>query len=400
MTDIFAIQVIDISKNFELKKQTNAGHSSFSTETLNALSHISFNIKQGSAVGVIGNNGSGKSTLLKILSGVSKPSSGLIKIEGKAAGILDVGAGFYPELSGRENVFLYGSLNGFSKADIAQKLDAILSFSEIGNFIDEPVKNYSNGMYLRLAFSIIIHLDFDIYLLDEVLSVGDTAFRNKIKMKIDELKNAGKTLLYVSHNMGEIMQDFNQAMILEKGKLVFFGNNMEAVRKYMEAGLHTLEKNREFIFKSQPIFNYNLLLKSVCVLPKVEVTPNDTIHLEFEFEKNDDEINSFIMGVVLFDTLLHPVFTSIAHAENQGVTTFQQSGNYLLSCTIPSQILAAGIFSVDIYFSNPNLPSQHLQIKRAAKFTVIEDTATGLYRFSLGAVRPNCDWKIAIPSNL
>lgn len=400
MNDITAIEVENISKYFELHHQ-DLGNNAASKNWMTALNNVSFKINQGSAVGVIGSNGSGKSTLLRILSGVSKPSSGQITIRGKTAGILEIGAGFYPELSGRENLFLYGNLNGFSKSAISKKFDAILDFSEIGRFIDEPVKNYSNGMYLRLAFSIMIHLDFDIYLLDEVLSVGDTAFRNKIKIKIEALKKLGKTLLYVSHNMGEIMQDFKYALILHKGELVFYGNSIDAVRKYVEMDLHHQEQISKPVFSPHPVLNNQLLLQSVKVVaPKSNITTNDEIHLEFTFEKKDAVLNEFIMGVVLLDTLLHPVFTTIAHAETQGRTLMEAPGHYRLQCVIPSCILASGIFSVDIYFSNPENLNQQVQIKNAVKFTVKENAVSDLYRYSLGSVRPACHWKTLVSPNM
>lgn len=176
-----------------------------------ALENINFEVKKGESVGIVGPNGSGKSTLLKILAGVSKPTTGQVKIRGKVASILDIGAGFHPELSGRENVYLNGQIHGFSRKEISKQFDAIVAFSGIEDFIDEPVKNYSNGMYLRLAFSIMAHLDFDIYLFDEVLSVGDAEFRRKIRNKVKEWKR-NKTLLTVTHEMELIGSMFDRVI--------------------------------------------------------------------------------------------------------------------------------------------------------------------------------------------
>lgn len=181
-----------------------------------ALENINFEVKKGESVGIVGPNGSGKSTLLKILAGVSKPTTGQVKIRGKVASILDIGAGFHPELSGRENVYLNGQIHGFSRKEISKQFDAIVAFSGIEDFIDEPVKNYSNGMYLRLAFSIMAHLDFDIYLFDEVLSVGDAEFREKITNNFRNLKN--KTHLYVYHGYQSVF-DFDKKIILNKDDL-------------------------------------------------------------------------------------------------------------------------------------------------------------------------------------
>lgn len=198
-TDI-AIQISNVSKVYPLRhpqmdEEGNLVHEHW------ALKDVSLEIKKGESVGIIGPNGSGKSTLLKILAGVTKPTQGEVKIRGKVASILDIGAGFHPELSGRENVYLNGQIHGFSKKEIASKFDEIVAFSGIEKFIDEPVKNYSNGMYLRLAFSIMAHLDFDVYLLDEVLSVGDAEFQNKCIEMICDLSNNNKTVISIYHNM-------------------------------------------------------------------------------------------------------------------------------------------------------------------------------------------------------
>lgn len=188
------IEIKSVSKVFALR------HADKEHEQVQALDAVSLQVMPGEIVGISGPNGSGKSTLLRILAGITKPSSGEIIIRGKVAAILDIGAGFHPELTGRENVLLNGQLLGFSKKEIREKFESIHAFSGIGHFIDEPVKNYSNGMYLRLAFSIVIHLDCDILLLDEVLAVGDHEFMKKCMEAIQRKKESGITALIVSHN--------------------------------------------------------------------------------------------------------------------------------------------------------------------------------------------------------
>ncbi len=200
-TDI-AIQISNVSKVYPLRRPQEDVAGNLVHEHW-ALKDVSLEIKKGESVGIIGPNGSGKSTLLKILAGVTKPTHGEVKIRGKIASILDIGAGFHPELSGRENVFLNGQIHGFSKKEIASKFDEIVAFSGIEKFIDEPVKNYSNGMYLRLAFSIMAHLDFDVYLFDEVLSVGDAEFREKIVELIHSWRKK-RTLVIVTHDFFQI----------------------------------------------------------------------------------------------------------------------------------------------------------------------------------------------------
>ena len=182
MESSVAIEVKDLSKEYFFNATTSGSNKSFK-----ALDNLTFSVKKGESVAIIGANGSGKSTLLKVLAGVVKPTSGTVKLNGRVATILDIGAGFHPELSGKENIYVNGQLLGFSKKEIESQVEEIIAFSGIQKFINEPVKNYSNGMFLRLAFSIVVHLDFDIYLFDEVLGVGDENFRTISKEKIDIL---------------------------------------------------------------------------------------------------------------------------------------------------------------------------------------------------------------------
>ena len=191
MNSNLVVSAKSLSKNYVLKHLIKDAQGNIVREH-KALQDISFEIKKGESVGIIGPNGSGKSTLLKILSGVTKPTSGSIEIVGRVASILDIGAGFHQELTGRENIFLNGTILGFSHKEIEQQYEQIIDFSGIGSYIEEPVKNYSNGMYLRLAFSILAQLDFDVYLFDEVMSVGDAEFIQKTRNKINQLRSKGK----------------------------------------------------------------------------------------------------------------------------------------------------------------------------------------------------------------
>ena len=191
-----------------------------SNEEISALENINLKIKHGEILGVIGKNGAGKSTLLKILSRITAPTTGLIKIKGRIASLLEVGTGFHPELTGRENIFLNGAILGMRKAEIIKNLNKIIQFSEIQNYIDTPVKRYSSGMRVRLAFSVAAYLDSDILLMDEVLAVGDNAFQNKCLGKMGKMAQSGRTVIFVSHNMGAIQQLCTRAILLEQGKIV------------------------------------------------------------------------------------------------------------------------------------------------------------------------------------
>ncbi len=200
-----------------------------------SLKNLSFNVNKGDIVGIIGKNGAGKSTLLKIISRVTAPTSGKIIGNGKVASLLEVGTGFHPDLTGRDNIFLNGAILGMRKKEIERNLDNIISFSGVGQYIDTPVKRYSSGMYVRLAFAVAAHLDSEILILDEILSVGDAAFQKKCLGKISELSaEEGRTVLFVSHNINSIRSLCNRCLLLDSGSLKFDGNVHEAIEKYSD----------------------------------------------------------------------------------------------------------------------------------------------------------------------
>jgi lipopolysaccharide transport system ATP-binding protein len=198
-----------------------------------ALQDINFEVKQGEILGIIGRNGAGKSTLLKIMSKVTTPTKGEIKIKGRIASLLKVGTGFHPELTGRENIFLNGAILGMTKAEIRKKFDEIVAFAEIEKFIDTPVKRYSSGMYVRLAFAVAAHLEPEILVVDEVLAVGDASFQKKCLGKMGEVAKEGRTVLFVSHNMQAIQQLCRTAFQLEVGKIIGYGDSSTVVARYL-----------------------------------------------------------------------------------------------------------------------------------------------------------------------
>ena len=236
MSNELAIKVENLSKTYQ-KKDSDGN-----IEIFHALKDINFEVKKGEVIGVIGKNGSGKSTLLKILSGVTKPTTGKIEINGTVASILDIGTGFHPDLSGRENVYLRGELLGMSLIEIQNAFDDIVDFSEIGDFIEMPVKNYSSGMFLRLAFSIIIFLKADILLLDEVISVGDAGFREKIKIKLNEIINKkNNSIVLVSHNIDEEFKNSDVFFQLENGRMLKQSTNQEIIEEYSSTSIDSLK---------------------------------------------------------------------------------------------------------------------------------------------------------------
>ncbi len=214
---------------------TVIGHSAPKKDEIYALSDVSFSVEEGEVLGLIGGNGAGKSTLLKLLSRITVPSSGRITYEGKVSGMLEIGTGFHPEMTGRENVYLNGAILGMSSAEINKKFDDIVEFSEVGKFIDTPVKRYSSGMFVKLAFSVAAHLDSDIMLMDEVLAVGDVRFREKcMKKMLASAKQEGKTVIYVSHNMDTVRRLCKRCIVLEKGELVYDGQTERAIEVYSQ----------------------------------------------------------------------------------------------------------------------------------------------------------------------
>ena len=204
-----------------------------------ALRHVSFEVRPGESVGLIGHNGSGKSTLLKVAAGVLRPVEGTVKVEGRISPMIELAAGFDPDLTGRDNIFLNGALMGHSRKEMLTKLDRIVEFSELGEFIDQPVKNYSSGMYARLGFAIAADVDPEILIIDEVLAVGDERFQAKCMERIREIRQGGCTIFYVSHGMGSVTELCQRVIVLHHGALVFDGEPPAAVERYRELqGFH------------------------------------------------------------------------------------------------------------------------------------------------------------------
>jgi lipopolysaccharide transport system ATP-binding protein len=242
-----------------------------------ALQDVSFKVDEGDVLAIIGRNGAGKSTLLKILSRVTAPSSGVVKTRGRIASLLEVGTGFHPELTGRENVFLNGTILGMTKAEIRAKFDEIVSFSEIEDFIDTPVKRYSSGMYVRLAFSVAAHLESEILIVDEALAVGDAQFQKKCVAKMGDLSRAGRTVLFVSHNLDALRNLCRGAVVIDRGRLVFSGSVEEAVEEYLGSGTRP---SREITFERPEAVPTTPFLCSACILNHAgsASAPIDTRH--------------------------------------------------------------------------------------------------------------------------
>ena len=252
-----------------------------------AVKNVSFDIERGSVVGVIGRNGAGKSTLLKILSRITEPSSGSARIRGRVASLLEVGTGFHQELTGRENIFLNGAILGMSRMEIRRKLDEIVAFSEIERFLDTPVKRYSSGMYVRLAFAVAAHLEPEILIVDEVLAVGDAQFQQKCLGKMDEVSKAeGRTILFVSHNMGAVRQLCTQVLLLEKGSIAFLGDTREGVSKYLVNPTNNkIGWKRQVPIPSEPgVYFREVSILEGCGRPTDHFHPRETVRIVIDVE--------------------------------------------------------------------------------------------------------------------
>ncbi|MCK5713893.1 MAG: ABC transporter ATP-binding protein, partial [Hyphomicrobiaceae bacterium] len=239
------------------------------TDVVWALRDVSFEVSEGEVLGVIGKNGAGKSTLLKILSRITLPTDGRVRFRGRVASLLEVGTGFHPELTGRENMYLNGTILGMKKTEIDRKFDDIVAFSEIERFIDTPVKRYSSGMRVRLAFAVAAHLEPEILLVDEVLAVGDAAFQRKCLGKMDEVSRMGRTVLFVSHNMPALMRLCPRALVLDQGKLAMDGPSPDAVTFYLKS-VTSGGRSRYWSPETAP-GDDRVVMKSVRVLVKGEV---------------------------------------------------------------------------------------------------------------------------------
>lgn len=298
-------------KNFTKKKET---------EDFWALKDVSFEIEKGDRVGIIGRNGAGKSTLLKILSRITPPTKGRIEITGRVASLLEVGTGFHGDLSGRENIYLNGSILGMSKHEIDRKFDEIVAFSEIEKFLDTPVKRYSSGMYVRLAFAVAAHLEPEILIVDEVLAVGDAAFQKKCLGKMNDVSTKeGRTILFVSHQMGAIQNLCNKGMYLRSGEMINYGEISDVIKNYLAVGNSSLSS--VFTFEEQPNYKKtNVYFTQVELRDKNGVLCSDypvgdsiDIHIQFESLIN---LEGTVIGFGIVSSLEFPIVTCWSKPEN------------------------------------------------------------------------------------
>lgn len=318
-----------------------------------ALRDISFSVEKGDVIGIIGHNGAGKSTLLKLLSRITFPTTGEIRMNGRVGSLLEVGTGFHPELTGRENIFLNGAILGMTKKEIEQKFDAIVAFADIAQFLDTPVKYYSSGMYVRLAFSVAAHMEPDILIVDEVLAVGDMEFQKKCLGKMDDItKKEGRTVLFVSHNMAAIEQLCKKVIVLEKGQVVFQGDTKEGIRRYF-----TQDNNQQHISEITFSENEDINTNDYVSINRFAITDSEGktvntpltrkseayITIEGVIKKTDPSIT---IGYAISDEAGQTIYWSY-HTDTPPSKTLT-SGNVCFSSKIPLSLLNKETYKIEI----------------------------------------------------
>jgi lipopolysaccharide transport system ATP-binding protein len=370
------------------------------TEKIWALRDVSFEVKQGEVLGVIGRNGAGKSTLLKILSRVTEPSEGYAEITGRVGSLLEVGTGFHPELTGRENIFLNGAVLGMKRAEIQGKFDEIVEFAGVAKFIDTPVKRYSSGMYLRLAFSVAAHLEPEILVVDEVLAVGDAEFQRKCLGKMGEVAEAGRTVLFVSHNMSAILRLTEKAIVLDKGRMVHAAPTREAVDYYMASGF---SQSGERIWQPEDVPADAAPFRPIALRvrdPRGAVIDSvraiEPLMVEIEYELTQP-IQGLRLGVYLQTVHGEVVFTSF---DTDTPEMFHQhgtraAGRYVSRGVIPANFLNEGQYLLGFNASTFRV-KRYFQDEAALAFTVDAMGAPGMQwtEVRLGPVRPALNWTI------
>lgn len=354
-----------------------------------ALHDINFEVKPGEVVGVIGRNGAGKSTLLKILSRITSPTNGEIQYIGRMASLLEVGTGFHPELSGRENIFLNGSILGMSRDEIEQQLDDIVEFAEINDFLDTPVKRYSSGMYVRLAFSVAAHLNPDILIVDEVLAVGDQAFQQKCLGKLKDTAQSGRTVLFVSHNMTAVKSLCSRIIYLKDGKIKYDGLPEEAISRYL-----AVDKSDDSTWIDTK--NRHTYLKRVG-LEFIDGTPSNTYqytdNIVVNLQLEAMQIGQFKPAVRLTDIFGNVLFTSW---DKDFLGERQKQSKEVLKCTIPPKLLKPGDYIVTafvhIFDEDGNTAIEEVNLDLS-----ISSEQCPIHSGRLGLLFPTLEWQVESP---
>lgn len=369
-----------------------------SDTTIWALKDVSFEVQEGEVIGIIGRNGAGKSTLLKILSRITEPTSGKIVMHGRVASLLEVGTGFHPELTGRENIFLNGALLGMSRQEIKTKFDEIVAFSEIEKFLDTPVKRYSSGMYVRLAFAVAAHLEPEIFIVDEVLAVGDAQFQKKCLGKMGEVAKGGRTVLFVSHNMAAISNLCSKIVLLKKGSIEFIGNVAEGIDKYLSNTAQNKKVEFDDLSNHVGALAFSRFTNVETFNSQNEQTTEfkigEGIKIKSEFILHEN-ISNLELGFCIHN-LLGTRFSYFI-GEWEGLPTKFSKGRHEIFCEIPSLFCLPGMYGLTPWIKRKGEGVDD-QIDFAVQFSIIGNNITGYHpdfeRYPITGVYQFSKWKV------
>ena len=374
-------------ENIRSRKNSSGGNYVWS------LKDVDLEVQEGEVMGIVGKNGAGKSTLLKLMSRITAPTTGVIKIKGRIASLLEIGTGFHPELTGRENIYLNGAIMGMSKAEIRSKLDEIVNFSGVNAYVDTPVKRYSPGMKVRLGFAVAAHLEPEILIVDEVLAVGDVEFQKKCIGKMKDVAGTGRTVLFVSHNMNAVNALCNKCVHLEDGKIISIGETDQIVNEYLSSAARNLT---ERIWENDKPGDEVAILHSARIIDK-EGRSLDVVQKEQEFGVE------FTYEVLKSGFDPHPnihIVTSKGElafiAIHDSISELKEIGLHKTIAWIPKNLLNDGTYLVRVAVDTLSPHIIHCEVKEALGFDVIEDLQQRKYKFGrylAGVFRPDLEWE-------
>lgn len=388
-------------RDVDVARLEDGSESNSRDDILWALRDVSFEVPRGEILGIVGHNGAGKSTLLKILSRITAPTSGKARIHGRVGSLLEVGTGFHQELTGRENVYLNGTILGLRKREVDRIFDEIVDFAGVEKFLDTPVKRYSSGMKVRLGFAVAAHLDPEVLIVDEVLAVGDADFKRKCLGKMEAIGESGRTILFVSHNMPQVTRLCNRVLMMENGQVIKDGGPHEVVEAYLRSGKNRVA-SREWPELAEAPGGDIARLRSIsardrngAVSEAFDIREPVTLRIEFDCLKSGHEL---LPGFSICNEEMQILFSSI-DIEPKWQGTERQPGRYVAEITIPGNLLAEGTMLVNTAIRQWK-PAQTLEYfaPEAIAFQVIDsfegDSARGPYPGDLaGVVRPKLDWR-------
>jgi lipopolysaccharide transport system ATP-binding protein len=371
------------------------GNGKSTSETFWALRNVSFDVYPGEVLGIIGSNGAGKSTLLKILNRITEPTTGGVDIYGRVGALLEVGTGFHPELTGRENIFLNGAILGMTRAEIKRKFDEIVAFAEVDKFLDTPVKRYSSGMYVRLAFAVAAHLDPEILLIDEVLAVGDAEFQKKCLAKMEDVAaNDGRTVIFVSHNMDAVCRLCSRCILLRNGEIEKAGDASEVVATYLGGEQEQLPTIEFPAIDSDASFEFAGLGRSGDE-PANSFNVNEPILLNCSF-KVRRQIDGLQLSFSVFNFKDERIFYSSVSMAKPAISV-EAAGEHNVTAVIPAHLLLPGRYSITLALHTPKTKLYDLR-RKALSFSIvatITDRYDGFSGDELGHVYANVKWQRA-----